>query len=81
MGAIHVGDPTGVHTYYGEAMFQRALPSGLGKLMLAVAINAYPAGELGGETPELPWDGAAADEAGLRAMIAADAARRRAAGR
>ena len=80
MGAVQVGDPTGVHTMYGEAWFQRPLPSGLATLTLPVSINAYPAGELGGEAPDLPWTGAADDEAGLRAMIAADARGRRVAG-
>ncbi len=73
-GAIHVGDPSGRHTMYGEGWFSQTLPSGLASLGLPIAINAYPRGELGGEPTEHAWTGAADDEAGLRAWIATLAA-------
>lgn len=76
MGAVHIGDPTGVHTVFGESWFQRPLPSGQGAMMIPMAILAYPRDLVGGETPEMPWPGASDDEAGLTAWIAADAAKR-----
>lgn len=77
LGAVQAGDPTGRHTIYGEVWFQQDLPSGQGRLILPIAIHAFPRSELGGEPPDLPWNGAGEDEAGLRAMIAADARTRR----
>jgi hypothetical protein len=77
LGAVQVGDPTGRHTIYGEVWFQQDLPSGQGRLILPIAIHAFPRSELGGDPPDLPWNGAGEDEAGLRAMIAADARKRR----
>lgn len=78
-GARQAGDPTGVHTIYGEVWFSRRLPNLDADLIVPLAINTNPPDQLGGDPPELPWTGAAEDEAGLRAMIAADAASRRAA--
>lgn len=71
LGAIAVGDPTGRHTVYGEAWFNRQLPSGHATLVLPLAINAYPAGELGGDAPRFHWQGASEDEPGLRKWLAA----------
>ncbi len=77
LGAIQVGDASGRQTKYGEVWFQRALPSGRGSMMLPIAIHPVGDDALGGNEPDLPWLGAAEDAAGLRALIAADAQRRR----
>ncbi len=77
LGAIQVGDASGRQTRYGEVWFQRALPSGRGSMMLPIAIHPVADDALGGDEPDLPWLGAAEDDAGLRALIAADARRRR----
>ncbi len=77
LGAIQVGDASSRQTKYGEVWFQRALPSGRGSMMLPIAIHPVAGDALGGGEPDLPWLGVAEDDAGLRAMIAADARRRR----
>jgi hypothetical protein len=74
MGAVHVGEPTRKNSIYGESWFVRKLPSGKGMVMLPMAIEPQSRDQLGGDTPDIEWTGAAEDEAGLKAMIAENAA-------
>ncbi len=76
MGAIQVGDPTGRDSTYGESWFGRELPSRLGSVSLPIAIFGDRPEDLGGTPPDIPWTGAADDEAGVREMIAQAAAAR-----
>lgn len=77
IGAVQVGDPTERQTRYVEAWFQHALPSGLGTVILPIAVVPWPDSDLGGQPVDLAWTGAANDDDGLRKFIAADAAHRR----
>lgn len=69
--ARRAGDPPGVHTIYGEAWFSRRVPDLDAEPIMPLSIDTDP--------PGLPCTGAVEDDAGLRAMIAADAAAERAA--
>ncbi|HYD11915.1 MAG TPA: S41 family peptidase [Allosphingosinicella sp.] len=73
MGARQLGDPTDRNTVYGEQWAMTALPSGEADLFLPSAVYGWPESVLGGGPPDLQWTGTAADEAGLRAFIAAQA--------
>ncbi len=77
MGARQVGDPTDRNTVYGEQWVRTPLPSGEAELYLPSAVYGWAESALGGAPPDIQWTGTAADEAGLRALIAAEARRRR----
>ena len=77
MGARQIGDPTDRNTIYAEQWYAGMLPSGEAQLMLPSAWFGWPESELGGGPPDIQWRGAANDEAGLRAFVAAQAARGR----
>ncbi|HTU10935.1 MAG TPA: S41 family peptidase [Allosphingosinicella sp.] len=81
MGARQIGDPTDRNTVYGEQWAMTRLPSGEADLYLPSAVYGWAERELGGGPPHAQWTGAATDEGGLRAFVAAEArsARRRAA--
>jgi hypothetical protein len=76
MGARHVGEASDRNAIYGENWFEGLLPSRLGRVSLPLAIFGMSEAELGGAPPDLPWTGAADDQAGLAAFIAAAAATR-----
>lgn len=77
MGARQIGDPTDRNTIYGEQWVATTLPSGEAELRLPNAVYGWPESALGGGPPDIQWTGTASDEAGLRALIAAEARRPR----
>ena len=75
MGARQIGDPTDRNTVYGEQWAMTPLPSGEAELYLPSAVYGWAESELGGGPPDVQWTGTATDDAGLRALIAAEARR------
>lgn len=70
LGGLQVGDPTNRNGQYGEIYFNRMLPSGMGSLVLPLAIERSPDELRGGRPPDLPWTGDMSDQRGIETFIA-----------
>ena len=76
MGAVQVGEVSGQNEVYAESVGPIQLPSGLGAYRMPVSLIRQPRQDLGGTPPDIGWDGAMDDDAGLRRWIITDLARR-----
>jgi hypothetical protein len=70
MGAIQVGEPSGQNEVFGESVGPFTLPSGLGWYRVPASIIRQPRSSLGGLPPDVRWQGAMDDDAGLHGWIA-----------